>query len=123
MSSSDRADLRSVYLYLVCLITLVLVIFATVSAVRNTVQLLYPGPSPFAFEPAFGPDGKVELSPAEEKRREDAHREAERRSAVLGLVGAGTMLAIAAPAYLYHWRRVQAELGRTVAPPPALTES
>jgi len=116
MSTSDRTDLRSVYLYLVCLITLVLVIFATVSAVRNTVQLLYPGPGQFAFEPAYGPDGKEELSPAEVQRREDAHRDAERRSAVLGLVGAGTMLAIAAPAYLYHWRRVQAELGRTAAP-------
>lgn len=119
MSSSDRANLRSVYLYLVCLITLVMVIFATVSAVRSTVQLVYPGPSGFAFEMPYGPDGKEQLSEQERQRREDAHREAQRHSAVLGLVGSGTMLLIAAPAYLYHWRRVQAELVRPAPADPA----
>ena len=110
MTGQDRTTLRSAYLYLVCLITLVMVIFAAVSAVRNTVGLLYPDPGSYAFEPVYGPEGKEELSDEQRDDREHAFQEAERRRAVLGLVGAGTLLLLAGPAYLYHWRRVQAEL-------------
>lgn len=108
----NRTDLRSAYLYLVCLITLVMMIFAAVSAVRNIVQLAYPDPSPFAYEPAYGPDGKEELDPEERQRQEEAVRDSQRHQAVLGLVGSGTTLLIAGPAYLYHWRRVQSESRR-----------
>lgn len=117
MTGQDRTNLRSVYLYLVCLITLVMVIFAAVSAVRNTVGLLYPDPGSFAYEPVYGPEGQEELTDEQRDEREEAFQDAERRRAVLGLVGAGTMLLLAGPAYLYHWRRVQAELApaRTAA--------
>lgn len=117
MTGQDRTNLRSVYLYLVCLITLVMVIFAAVSAVRNTVGLLYPDPGSFAYEPVYGPESQEELTDEQRDEREEAFQDAERRRAVLGLVGAGTMLLLAGPAYLYHWRRVQAELApaRTAA--------
>ena len=118
MSVQDRTNLRSVYLYLVCLITLVMVIFAAVSAVRNAVGLAYPDPGAFAFEPAYGPDGKEELDEQERERREEAFRDSQRRQSVIGLVGAGTMLLIAGPAYLYHWRRVQDELAPRRSPEP-----
>lgn len=107
--TSDRTNLRSVYLYLVCLITLVMVIFAAVNAVRNVVELVYPDPGAFAYEPVYGPEGKEEVTERERAEREEAFQDAERRRAVLGLVGSGTMLLIAGPAYLYHWRRVQDE--------------
>lgn len=110
MTVQDRTTLRSVYLYLVCLITLVMVIFAAVSLVRNAVQLAYPDRGSFAYEPVYGPEGKEGLSEPDRAAREEAYQDSERRRAVLGLVGAGTMLAIAGPGYLYHWRRVQAEL-------------
>lgn len=117
MASQDRTNLRSVYLYLVCLITLVMVLFAGVSAVRNTVGLLYPDPGAFAYEPAYGPEGKKEeLTEQQRDEREKAFQDAERRRAVLGLVGAGTMLLLAGPAYRYHWRRVQEELAPARAP-------
>lgn len=111
MTVHDRTDLRSGYLYLVCLVTLVMVIFAGVSAVRNTVGLVYPDPGAFAYEPAYGPEGKrEELTEQQRDERETAFQDAERRRAVLGLVGASAMLLLAGPAYAYHWRRVQAEL-------------
>lgn len=115
MSHQDRTNLRSVYLYLVCLITLVMVIFAAVSAVRNVVQLAYPDPGAFAFEGPYGPDGRSEIDEQERERREQAYQDSQRRQAVLGLVGSGTMLLIAGPAYLYHWRRVQNELAESRA--------
>jgi hypothetical protein len=117
MSADDRTNLRSAYLYLVCLITLVMILFAAVNVVRGTVQILYPDPAPFAYEPAYGPEGGQELAPAERAEREQAIEESQRHQAVLSLVGSGAMLAIAGPAYLYHWRRVQSELRRS-APAP-----
>lgn len=112
MTVQDRRNLRSAYLYLVCLITLVMVIFAAVSLVRNAVQLAYPDRGSIAFEPAYGPKGEQAVSDEVRTARAEAFEDSERRRAVLGMVGAGTMLLLAGPAYAYHWRRVQAELRR-----------
>ena len=110
MTVSDRASLRSVYLYLICLVTLIMVIFASVSLVRNAVQLAYPDPGYYGWEPAVAPGGEGEEVDAQEReRREEAAEDSQRHSAVLGLVGSGAMLLIAGPVYLYHWRRVQDE--------------
>jgi len=111
MSVQDRTTLRSAYLYLVCLITFVMVVFAAVSAVRNVVELAYPDRGSYAFEPAFGPDGKELLTEAERESRQQAAVDSQQRQAVLGLVGSGALLLIAGPAYLYHWRKVQDEHG------------
>jgi hypothetical protein len=76
---------------------------------RNVVELAYPDPGAYAFEPAFGPDGLETLSPEDRRMQQQALQDSQRREAVIGLVGAAAMLAIAGPAYLYHWRRVQQE--------------
>ncbi|MBV1856072.1 hypothetical protein [Catellatospora tritici] len=112
MSIGDRMTLRNLYLYLVCLITLIISIFAAVSLVRGTVELLYP-------DPGYGyygvPDNKI--SPEEQQRLEQQAKDSQRRNSVLGLVSSGTMLLIAVPVYIYHWRRIQSEL----PPRPAVT--
>jgi hypothetical protein len=101
----ERLTLRNLYLYLVCLITLVISIFAAVNLVRSTVELLYPDPGYYGMAPK-----EPGVSAEEEQRREQAARDSQRRQAVLGLVGSGTLLIIAGPLYAYHWRRVQQEL-------------
>jgi hypothetical protein len=111
MTLSDRASLRSVYLYLICLVTLIMTIFAAVSVVRNVVELAYPDPGYYGFEPAYAPGGEPQQVDAQEReRREQAAEDSQQRAAVISLVGSGTMLLIAVPVYLYHWRRVQEEL-------------
>jgi len=105
MTVPERFTLRNLYLYLVCLITLVISIFAAVNLIRTAVELLYPDPGYYGFE------GKEPgVTEEERQRREEAARDSQRRQAVLGLVGSGTTLLIAGPLYAYHWRRVQAEL-------------
>lgn len=103
----DRVTLRNLYLYLVCLIALVISIFAAVSLVRTTVELLYPNPGYYISEPMRDGGG---LSEEERRREREFARESERRQAVLGLVGAGTTLLITGPVYVYHWRRVRTEM-------------
>lgn len=119
MAAQDRFSLRNIYLYLVCLITLIMTIFALVSVVRNTVELLYPDPGAQVFAPK-----EAGVSPEEMARQEESMRESTRRWAVINLVGSGTMLVIAVPVYAYHWRRIQKELPaatvrQAAAGPPA----
>ena len=108
---SDRLSLRSAYLYLVCLVTLVMALVGGVQTVRSAVDLAYPGTGYYGVDPA-GPDG-TPVDEAERRRREQAAEEAQRRDAALGLVGSAALLLLAGPTYLYHWRRVQAEHART----------
>lgn len=116
MAASDRLSLRELYLYLVCLVTLVISLFAAVSLVRSVVELAYPDPGAYGW---YAPGETSELDEAERARQEELARDSQRRSAVLGLVSAGTTLAIAAPVYVYHWRRVQEERGRQRQDAPA----
>lgn len=104
MAIQERLTLRNVYLYLVCLITLVISIFAAVSVVRGTVDLLYPDPGAYMY-PAKDPG----LTEDEQRRQEHVARDSQHRQAVLSLVSSGTLLLIAGPLYVYHWRRVQRE--------------
>jgi len=106
---TERLTLRNLYLYLVCLFSLIISIFAAVSLVRGAVELLYPDPGYFAVGP-FAKGGPPSSSDAERQRQEEASRDSQRRQAVLGLVGSGTTLLIAGPLYVFHWRRVQKEL-------------
>lgn len=106
---TEGFTLRNLYLYLVCLVTLIISIFAAVSLVRSAVELVYPDPGYVVSEP-FVEGGPRKSSEAERRRQEEAARVSQRRQAVLGLVGASTTLLIAGPLYVYHWRRVQKEL-------------
>ena len=115
MAASERLSLRELYLYLVCLVTLVIALFAAVSLVRSAVELAYPDPGAYSW---YAPGDGTELDEAERAQQEQLARDSQRRSAVLGLVSAGTTLAIAAPAYAYHWRRVQEERARPATPAP-----
>ena len=121
--AADRLTLRNVYLYLVCLITLVVSIFAAVSLVRSVVALAYPDPGYYGYYPVDPADGG-KVDEAERERQEEQAEDSQRRQALLDVVGGATTLLIAGPLYVYHWRQVQAELpSRTAQPnvdgPPA----
>ena len=105
MAAHDKATLRTAYLYLVCLVTLIMTIFAAVDVVRNVSRLAYPDPGYYGYEvaeKAGDETGEEELA-----RQEERARESSRRQAVQSIVGSGAMLLVAVPVYLYHWRRVQ----------------
>jgi hypothetical protein len=116
---SDRVTVRNLYLYLVCLVTLVVSLFAAVQLVRSTVGLLYPDPTGFGwYAPVEEPDGGA-VDPQERERREQLARDASTRQSVLDVVGSATTLLIAGPLYVYHWRRVQSELPARPGPAEA----
>ncbi len=118
MTANERFTLRSLYLYAVCFATLLIIIFAGVNLVRSTVELAYPDPMRYVEPVAPAPDGVDQQAPEE---RRQAVEDSQRREAVLSLVTSGTLLLIAGPTYVYHWRRIQAE--RPAGRPNAAADS
>jgi hypothetical protein len=110
--ATDRWSLRNIYLYLVCLITLIMVITGTVGVIRSGVELLYPDPSGEMYmEKPMIEDGQDGMTQEEWDRQIELQKASSRRWAVLELVGMGALVLIAGPLYVYHWRKIEVEHG------------
>ena len=92
----SRIDWRSLYLYAVCLITLMVCLFSLVSFIRSGVNVAYPDPAyvdPYATAPKV--DSTVIAAQVKDQNQ---------RQAVKSMIDAVTTLIIAGPLYIYHWR-------------------
>jgi len=92
----SRIDWRSLYLYAVCLITLMVCLFSLVSFIRSGVNVAYPDPAyvdPYATAP------KVNSAVIAAQLKDQNQRQA-----VKSMIDAVTTLIIAGPLYIYHWR-------------------
>jgi len=106
----DPWSLRNIYLYLVCLITLIMVIVGAVGVVRGVVELAYPDPYAAGYsERPVDAKGDPTISEEEWERQQQLSRESSRRYAILSLVGSGALVLIAGPLYVYHWRKIEVE--------------
>ena len=116
-------DVRQTYYYLVCFATLIMMIIGVVRAVQSGLDLALPEepyrPSPMDVyqrmqRPPAAPD-----EPAEPFTREEleamADEEAERmrrqtqRRALRNLLGSFALILVAAPVYVYHWKRMRTD--------------
>ena len=102
---------RNIYLYLVCLITLVMVIFSTVNLVKALVELAYPEPQARVQVPLPVVPARPGKPPEMDQRRFEEQRETQRqwalRRSVLSLVSSAALFLIAGPLYVYHWRKIE----------------
>jgi hypothetical protein len=92
-------DWRSLYLYAVCLVTLLVVLFSTVALVNAIVNFAFPDPAyvdPYAAK-ANMPD------PALLQQQEDNSQ----RQALKNIFTTFSTMAIATPVYIYHWRQAR----------------
>jgi hypothetical protein len=95
-SRNDRVDWRSLYIYAVCLITLLVVLFSTVSLINSIMNAIFPDP---AYIDVYAtPENKpsVELLAQQEENNQVR--------AFKSIFTTFTTIAIAGPLYLYHWR-------------------
>ena len=89
-------DWRSLYLYAVCLITLMVCLVSVVSMIRSGINAIYPDPAyvdPYATAPKVN-------SAAIAAQVKDQNQ----RQAIKSMIDAVTTIIIAGPLYLYHWR-------------------
>lgn len=106
--ASSRWSLRNIYLYLVCLITLIMVIVGAVGVIRSGVELLYPEPT--MMEPLPKDEsGKPSMTEEEWQRQQEIGRKSSQRWAIINLVGNVALVLVAGPIYVYHWRKIEEE--------------
>jgi hypothetical protein len=103
----ERWNIRHIYLYLVCLVTLLMLVFGGAGLARNIAEVLYPQPQATAPAVTAVAPGETAYDPEAWAAQQEVQRQWDRRSTVLGLVGNAALLLVAGPLYRYHWRRVQ----------------
>ncbi len=92
-------DWRSLYLYAVCLITLLVVLFSTVSLINAIMNAVFPDPAYIDIyaKPDNAPSAEL-LAQQEENNQIQA---------IKNIFTSFTTIAIAAPLYMYHWRQTK----------------
>ncbi len=115
---SKEWNIKNLYLYLVCLVTLFLFVGGTIAAVNTAMQLAlparpnipimstyYPEYKEGVSEPLFNPPPLAELEErrAEQESMEELYRGYTWRS----LLNSIALMIISAPFYLYHWRKIK----------------
>ena len=94
-------DWRSLYLYAISLITLLICIFTVINLINRGLDLIVPDAGyvdPYATQT----DPKVD---PEVLRK--ANIDQSRRSAIRGITSSIVSLLVTVPVYLYHWRLVR----------------
>ena len=89
----DRFDWRSLYLYAICLITLLVCLFSVVIVIRKGVSFIYPDPG--YFDPN-SPATKNTLELARTNELRQSHH-----NSIIGMVDGFTTLIVSAPIYFY----------------------
>ncbi|HEX7069283.1 MAG TPA: hypothetical protein VF190_00690 [Rhodothermales bacterium] len=119
-------DVRSVYYYLVCFATLLMLVFGSVNIVNHALNLILPPPtySPSAIDlyermrvRPVNPDQPGTAATSDTLSAETVERMAEEervrmekmqlRNDVRSLLHSLALVLIAGPLYIYHWRRVR----------------
>jgi len=110
-----RWDLEHVYFYLVCFVALILIIVGAVGLTQTAIAYLTPG---YDYSGPYGP-GELsrdldqweerfgaEFITEEKERYETLLEENQRRRLIRDLVSGLAFIGVAAPVYIYHWRKV-----------------
>jgi len=95
----DRIDWRSLYLYAICLITLLVVLFSIVSLINAIMNAVFPDP---AYVDIYS---KPENSPSADLL--DQQERNNQIQAVKRIFTSFITIVVAAPLYLYHWRQTK----------------
>jgi hypothetical protein len=94
-------DWRSLYLYAVSLITLLVCLFTVINLINRGLDLVVPDAGyvdPYAAQT----DPKVDPEVIKQ-----ANIDQNRRSAIRGITSSIVSLLVTVPVYLYHWRMVR----------------
>ena len=94
-------DWRSLYLYAISLITLLICIFTVINLINRGLDLIVPDAGyvdPYATQNGSKVDPEV---------IKQANIDQNRRSAIRGITSSIVSLIVTVPVYLYHWRMVR----------------
>ncbi|MCX6447742.1 MAG: hypothetical protein NTV18_01155 [Actinobacteria bacterium] len=94
-------DWRSLYLYAVSLITLLVCLFTVISLINRGLDLVVPDAG---YVDPYASQNDPKIDPEVIKQ---ANIDQNRRSAIRGITSSIVTLLVTVPVYLYHWRMVR----------------
>ena len=94
-------DWKSLYLYAVSLITLLICLFTLLSLIRSGIDLAFPD---YGYVDPYASQNNPKVDPELVKQ---ANLDQNRRSALKSIFGSIAGLLVTIPLYLYHWRLVR----------------
>ena len=94
-------DWRSLYLYAISLITLLICIFTVISLINQGLSLILPDAG---YVDPYAAQNGIKVDPEVVKQ---ANIDQNRRSAIRGITSSIVSLLVTVPVYLYHWRMVR----------------
>jgi len=95
----DRVDWRSLYLYAVCLITLLVILFSTVSLINAIMNSIFP--DPVYIDVYAKPENAPSQALLDQQERNNQIQ------AIKSIFTSFTTIAVATPLYIYHWRQTK----------------
>jgi hypothetical protein len=96
---NDRIDWRSLYLYAVCLITLLVILFSTVSLINAIMNSIFP--DPVYIDVYAKPENAPSPALLAQQERNNQIQ------AIKSIFTSFTTIAVATPLYIYHWRQTK----------------
>jgi hypothetical protein len=96
---NDRIDWRSLYLYAVCLITLLVILFSTVSLINAIMNSIFP--DPVYIDVYAKPENAPSPALLDQQERNNQIQ------AIKSIFTSFTTIAVATPLYIYHWRQTK----------------
>ena len=94
-------DWRSLYLYAISLITLLICIFTVINLINQGLNLIVPDAG---YVDPYAAQNDPKIDPEVIKQ---ANIDQNRRSAIRGITSSIVSLLVTVPVYLYHWRMVR----------------
>jgi len=94
-------DWRSLYLYAVSLITLLVCLFTVISLINRGLDLIVPDAG---YVDPYAAQNDPKIDPEVIKQ---ANIDQNRRNAIRGITSSLVTLLVTAPVYLYHWKMVR----------------
>ena len=94
-------DWRSLYLYAVSLITLLVCLFTVISLINRGLDLIVPDQG---YVDPYAAQNDPKIDPEVIKQ---ANIDQNRRSAIRGITSSLVTLLVTVPVYLYHWKMVR----------------
>jgi hypothetical protein len=112
-------DIRRIYLYLVSFATLMMMIVGTVQIIQAVVDFTVKQPREFAPKSVryeeLSKNTKLTKAEIEKQIKEEEAMEQERQRywRIRRLIDNLALIVVAAPVYVYHWRKIQRAEAKT----------
>ncbi|MGE5416204.1 MAG: hypothetical protein ACM3UZ_05455 [Acidobacteriota bacterium] len=113
-TSNTRWTIRNIYLYLVCFVSIILLIVSLSDLSSNIVGILYPSPMMIQPPEAYDPGNKMTVAERQKVQaiQEKAARDSQTYNYVRESIQEGVMILLVIPLYIFHWRKIQMESAR-----------